>query len=48
MKALWFNLVAIILILGGIFLAIKGIQGWGWLIFIGACSAVVPNDKTKK
>jgi hypothetical protein len=48
MRVFWFNLVAIVCILGGIFLAVKGIQGWGWLIFGGLCVTSVPNGKTKK
>lgn len=28
------NIVSIILVIGGVFLAYNGIMGWGWLIFI--------------
>jgi hypothetical protein len=37
---LFANLPSLALITGGVYLATLNKQGWGWLIFLGACAAV--------
>ena len=43
------NIIAIILVLGGIYMSTKGIQGWGWLVFLGAmiCAPSVVKESKK-
>ncbi len=43
------NIVAIILVLGGIYMSTKGIHGWGWLVFLGAviCAPSIVRDSKK-
>jgi len=39
------NLVSIICVLSGSFLAYKEKEGWGWFLFVGACTAVTIKFK---
>lgn len=44
-KLIILNLLSITLVVGGVYLAIKGVSGWGWLIFLGASLGVIDNKK---
>jgi hypothetical protein len=43
------NIVAIVLVLGGIYMGTESIQGWGWLVFLGAviCAPSVVKESKK-
>jgi len=52
-KLIVLNLLSIVLVAGGIYLAMQGISGWGWLVFLGAAQGVTVElnsnkDKKKK
>ncbi len=42
------NLVPLLLIIGGVILAILGIKGWGWLLFLAAAHGTVISAESKK
>ena len=41
-------LIPLSFVAGGIFLAINGIGGWGWLIFCGLCTSGISIKTTTK
>lgn len=44
-KWLVFNLVAIVLAIGGVILAFNKIDGWGWFIFCALVALVYPSSE---
>lgn len=47
-KWLVWNLVAVILAVGSIFLAYSGVQGWGWFLLSSLLTLVVPSSSKKE
>jgi hypothetical protein len=48
MKWIAYNVLALAFLGCGVFLAVKGIGGWGWLIFCAVLAGRVPSTDTKE